>query len=226
MHGPDPATLFPFPDANHTVFLKNVVSGANIEAGDYSYYNDPIEPERFQEKCVRYHFEFMQDRLVIGKFCAFATGVEFIMNGANHVLGGLSTYPFSIFQNGWEQGFDPQVFLDGSRGDTRIGNDVWIGTGATILPGVTVGDGAVIGAKAIVGSNVPPYSIAVGNPARVVRTRFAGPVIARLLEISWWNWPAEKITRHLDAIRGADIDRLARAAAEPNSVLDAGPKAG
>jgi virginiamycin A acetyltransferase len=226
MHGPDPAAVFPFPGANHTVFLKNVVSGANIEAGDYSYYNDPVDPERFQEKCVRYHFEFMQDRLVIGKFCALATGVEFIMNGANHALGGFSTYPFSIFQNGWEKDFDPQVFLDGSRGDTRIGNDVWIGTGATIMPGVTIGDGAVIGAKAVVGSDVPPYSIALGNPARVVRKRFSGRVTNRLLEIAWWDWPVEKITRHLAAIRSADVDRLERVAAEANSMLDAGPKAG
>ena len=208
MHGPCPDTKFPFPGATHTVFIKNVISGSNIEAGDYSYYNDPVDADRFQEKCVRYHFDFMQDRLVIGKFCAIATGVEFIMNGANHSLDGPSTYPFAIFQNGWEKDFDPASFLKGSRGDTNIGNDVWIGTDATILPGVTVGDGAVIGAKTVVGSDVPPFAIAAGNPARIIKQRFDPETVAKLLEIAWWNWPAGKITRHLGAIRGGDVDVL------------------
>ncbi|MEJ8476167.1 CatB-related O-acetyltransferase [Roseibium sp. H3510] len=214
MHGPNPSARFPFPDATHTVFLKNVISGSNIEAGDYSYYNDPDQAERFQEKCVRYHFEFMGDRLSIGKFCALATGVEFIMNGANHVLGGFSTFPFSIFQGGWEKDFDPADFLVGSRGDTVIGNDVWIGTGATILPGVKIGDGAIIGAKAIVSRDVPAYAIAVGNPAQEVKSRYPAEVVEELLHIAWWNWPVEKITQHLNAIRGGDLTALHAAAIE------------
>ncbi|WP_417687978.1 CatB-related O-acetyltransferase [Roseibium sp.] len=208
MHGPDPNSRFPFPGANHTVFIKNVVTGPNIEAGDYSYYNDPDKPERFQDKCVRYHFEFLGDRLVFGKFCALATGVEFIMNGANHALGGLSTFPFQIFQNGWEKDCDLSVFLEQSRGDTIIGNDVWIGTDATILPGVCVGDGAIIAAKAVVAHDVPPYCVVAGNPARIVRQRFPAKVIEELLDIAWWDWPVEKITGNLAAIRGCDISRL------------------
>jgi virginiamycin A acetyltransferase len=94
---------------------------------------------------------------------------------------------------------------------------VWIGTEATILPGVEIGDGAVIGAKAVVGSDVPPYAVVAGNPARVVRRRFDEASVARLRAIGWWDWPAEKITRHLDLIRGADIDALERAAREPMS---------
>ena len=219
MHGPSPDERYPFPGATHTVFIKNVIAGANIEAGDYSYYNDPVDAERFQEKCVRYHFEFMQDRLVIGKFCAIATGVEFIMNGANHALDGLSTYPFSIFQNGWDKDFDPAVFLKGSRGGTVIGNDVWIGTDATILPGVTVGDGAVIGAKSVVGSNIPPYGIAAGNPARVIKQRFDPDTAARLQRIAWWNWPVEKITRHINAIRGGDIEALEQAGTQGTEAM-------
>ena len=212
MHGPHPETRFPFPGANHTVFIKNVISSSNIEAGDYSYYNDPVDAERFQEKCVRYHFEFMGDRLIIGKFCAFATGVEFIMNGANHALDPISTYPFHIFQNGWEKNFNPDIFRQASRGDMVIGHDVWLGTGATVMPGVTIGEGAIIGAKAVVGSDIPPYAVAVGNPARVIKLRFPNNVIEQLLQIAWWNWPVETISRHLKAIRGADPDALRRAA--------------
>ncbi len=212
MHGPDPITVFPFPNANHTVFIKNVISGDFIEAGDFSYYNDPDEPERFQEKCVRYHFDFLADRLVIGKFCALATGVEFIMNGASHAMNGLSTYPFHIFQSGWEQDYDTSIFLDQSKGDTVVGHDVWIGTDATILPGVTIGSGAIIGAKTVVSRDVPHYAIFAGNPGRVMRSRFGQPVIDEMLQIAWWDWPVEKITRHLSAIRGGDLNALRLAA--------------
>ncbi|MBD1544725.1 CatB-related O-acetyltransferase [Roseibium aggregatum] len=212
MHGPDPDARYPFPGAaTHTVFIKNVISGSNISAGDYSYYNDTHEPERFQEKCVRYHFEFLGDRLVIGKFCALATGVEFIMNGANHAMTGFSTYPFHIFENGWEKGFDFDTIAQGLRGDTVVGNDVWIGTGATIMPGVTIGHGAIVGSKAVVASDVPDYAIVAGNPARVIRHRFDRATIDALLEIGWWDWPITRIVRHLNAIRGADLDELASA---------------
>lgn len=220
MHGPSPAERFPFPDMGdggntHTVFIKNVISGDNIQAGDFSYYNDPLDAERFQEKCVRYHFDFLGDRLIIGKFCALATGIEFIMNGANHAMTGLSTYPFHIFQKGWEAGYDTGVFQEASRGDTIVGHDVWIGTDATILPGVTIGSGAIIGAKSVVASDVPPYCIVVGNPARVIRARFAPATIDRLLEIAWWDWPVGKITKHLSAIRGGSLADLERAALAP-----------
>ncbi|MBO0345715.1 CatB-related O-acetyltransferase [Roseibium sp. CAU 1637] len=201
MHGPAPEARFPFPGAEHTVFIKNVISGDYIEAGDYSYYNDPVDAARFQEKCVRYHFDFLGDRLTIGKFCALATGVEFIMNGANHAMGGVSTYPFHIFQGGWEQDYDTSVFLKNSRGDTTVGHDVWIGTDATILPGVSIGSGAIVGSKSVVGSDVPPYAIVAGNPARIIRTRFDAATVDRLLEIAWWNWPIEMISANLSAIR-------------------------
>ncbi|NVK36234.1 MAG: CatB-related O-acetyltransferase [Rhodobacteraceae bacterium] len=208
MHGPQPNTVFPFNGEHHIVFIKNVVSGPNIEVGDYSYYSDMDGAEDFQKKCVSYHFDFIGDRLVIGKFCALATGVEFIMNGASHVMSGLSTYPFNIFQNGWEAEFDPTTYQDGNRGDTVIGNDVWIGNGATIMPGVKVGHGAIIGAKAVVAKDVADYAIVAGNPAREVRRRFSEKAIEALLEIAWWDWPVEKITANLPLIRGGDVDAL------------------
>ena len=153
-----------------------------------------------------YHFDFVGDRLVIGKFCAIAKGATFIMNGANHAMDGVSTYPFSIFGSGWEEGADSHG--DESRGDTKVGNDVWIGTGAVIKPGVNIGNGAIIGACSVVASDVPAYSIVAGNPARVVRSRFDEATIVRLEKIAWWDWPVEKISRNLLAIRGKDIEAL------------------
>lgn len=212
MHGPDPLDPHPMPGFPRVGFLKPLVDRPNIEIGDYTYYDDPDGPEHFVETCVLHHYDFVGDRLVIGRFCALAEGVAFIMNGANHATGGFSTYPFNIFGNGWEQGFDPKSWEDEMRGDTVVGNDVWIGMQATILPGVTIGDGAIVAAKAVVSADVPAYAVAAGNPARVVKMRFDEATIARLVAIAWWDWPVERIARHLDAIRGADLDRLEAAA--------------
>ncbi len=131
------------------------------------------------------------------------------MNGANHRLDGLSTYPFAIFGKGWQDTDDNWKL--GLRGDTVIGNDVWIGADAVIMPGVTIGDGAIIGSKAVVASDVPAYGIAVGNPAHTIRRRFDDETIDRLIAVAWWNWPAARITASLDAIRGADVAALERA---------------
>ncbi|MCC0031435.1 MAG: CatB-related O-acetyltransferase [Brucellaceae bacterium] len=208
MHGPAPSTLYPMAGFPRAVFLKNVVTRPTIEVGDYSYYDDPNGAERFEEKNVLYHYDFYGDRLRIGKFVAIAHGATFIMNGANHLMTGFSTYPFDIFGQGWEKDFDQTAYVAASRGDTVVGNDVWIGREARIMPGVTIGDGAVIGAHSVVASDIPPYAIAVGNPARVVRRRFDDETVAALLDIAWWNWPAERIARNLGAIRGADLDML------------------
>lgn len=205
--GPNPDETYPLRATKQVAFLKNVVDHPMIEVGDYTYYYDPDGPARFIETCVRYHFEHMGDRLIIGRFCAIASKVQFIMNGANHALDGISTYPFAIFGEGWE---DPDAdWAKGSRGDTVVGNDVWIGRGATVMPGVRVGDGAIIGAAAVVASDVPDYAVVVGNPARVVKMRFPEETVRRLLAIAWWNWPPEKITANLAAIRGGDIGELA-----------------
>jgi virginiamycin A acetyltransferase len=209
MNGPDPSSVYPMPGFPQVVFLRSVITRPNIEVGDYSYYDDPDGAERFETRNVLYHFDFIGDRLIISRFVAIGRGARFVMNGANHAMEGLSTYPFNIFGNGWEKGFDPASTV--SRGDTFIGNDVWIGSEAVILPGVNIGNGAVIGAYAVVGNDVPPYAIVIGNPARVIRVRFDPDVVAALNEIAWWEWPAERITRNLDAIRGADVQALKRA---------------
>lgn len=212
MRGPSPDDLHPKAGFPQVVFLKPLITRPNIVVGDYTYYDDPEHAEAFEARNVLYHFDFIGDRLVIGRFCALATGVRFIMNGANHALDGFSTYPFNIFGQGWEEGLDLAQLSEGLRGDTVVGNDVWIGREATLLPGVRVGDGAIIGTQAVVGSDVPPYAIAVGNPARVIRRRFDEKTIARLLEIAWWHWDTDRISRNLDAIRGADLAALEAAA--------------
>ena len=187
-------------------FIQNTVSNPNIIVGDYTYYDDPKDSEDF-ERNVLYHFPFIGDQLIIGKFCALARDIKFIMNGANHKLDGFSTYPFQIFGNGWEK-VAPQAGDLPYKGDTVIGNDVWIGYEAVIMPGIRVGDGAIIAAKSVVVSDVSPYTIVGGNPSKYIRQRFDDEVIRSLLEIAWWNWDIEKITRNLEQIVAADIETL------------------
>ncbi|KQT69816.1 MULTISPECIES: CatB-related O-acetyltransferase [unclassified Aureimonas] len=206
--GPDPTLAHPVPAHRRIVFLKAVVDHPLIEIGDYTYYDDPEAPERFVERCVSHHYDFIGDRLIIGRFCALATGVRFVMNGANHAMTGFSTYPFNIFGGGWEAGFDLATVQAGWKGDTVVGDDVWIGEGATILPGVRIGSGAIVAMGSMVTGDVPPYAIVAGNPARLVRRRFDEATIERLLALGWWSWPADKISRNLGAIRGADLDKL------------------
>ncbi len=207
--GPDPDSAFPLSEFPQLGFLNNLVDHPRVSIGDYSYYDDPDGPEHFLQKCVKYHFDFIGDALVIGRFCAFATGIQFIMNGANHPMDGFSTYPFAAMGRGWEKGYEwPQ----NSRGDTVVGNDVWIGREAMIMPGMTIGDGAIIGARSVISQDVPAYAIVAGNPARIIRKRFDQNVIDRLCQIAWWNWDIQTITRNLTAIRGADLDAMERAA--------------
>ncbi|UIJ71341.1 CatB-related O-acetyltransferase [Aurantimonas sp. HBX-1] len=208
MHGPDPNDPYPMAGQARVGFLKPLVDHPQIEIGDYSYYDDPAGPERFVEACVGHLYPDLGDRLVIGRFCAIGSGVRFVMNGANHAMTGLSTYPFNIFGNGWERGFDVATIVAGVRGDMVVGNDVWIGEWATVLPGVSIGDGAIVGSLAVVSRDVESYTVVAGNPAREVRRRFDQETVERLRAVAWWNWSAEKITRNLDLIRGGDVEAL------------------
>jgi virginiamycin A acetyltransferase len=206
LYGADPKDKHPMKGFPQICFIQNTVSNPNIIIGDYTYYDDPEDSEDF-ERNVLYHFPFIGDQLIIGKFCALARGVKFIMNGANHKLDGFSTYPFQIFGNGWEK-VDPHPEELPYKGDTVIGNDVWVGYETVIMPGVQVGDGAIIAAKSVVVNDIPPYTIFGGNPANCIRQRFDNEVIRSLLKIAWWNWEIGKITRNLEKIVSANIEAM------------------
>lgn len=205
-YGPDPGAVYPNPAVKRICFIKNVVKNPNIIIGDYTYYDDPEGAEQF-EAHVTHHYDFIGDRLIIGKFCAIGRGVEFVMNGANHFMGGITTYPFHIMGGGWEASV-PGVAELPLKGDTVVGSDVWIGQNVTVMPGVHIGDGAVIGANATVASDIPAYHIAAGNPCRVIRPRFSEEWIAYLCRLRWWDWSAERIFRSLDILCGGSLDQL------------------
>lgn len=205
MNVPDKNKIFPLEHYQRLCFLKNIIKNPNIIIGDYTYYDDFENVENF-EKNVKYHFDFVGDKLIIGKFCMIASGVKFIMNGANHLTKSISTYPFSIFGNGWEKAMEGKSFPQ--KGDIKIGNDVWIGYNATIMAGVNVGDGAIIAANSTVIKDVEPYSIVGGNPANEIRKRFSDTKIKKLLEIKWWDWDIKKITQNVQNLTDDKIDKL------------------
>jgi len=209
MTGPNPNNKEPMKGFPQVGYLKNFITNENIIVGDYTYYDDPDGVENF-EKNVLYHFPFIGDKLIIGKFCAIAKDVKFIMNGANHKNSGFSTYPFFIFGNGWEKS-NPKKGELPFKGDTVIANDIWIGYDTTIMPGIKIGNGAIIASKSVVTKDVPDYAVVGGNPAKVIKYRFEQKIINELLNITWWNWSAEKITKNLEAITNADIEELKKA---------------
>ena len=211
MFGPNPNAVHPNERIPRVCFIKNTITRPNIIVGDYTYYDDPVDAEHF-ERHVTHHYDFIGDKLIIGKFCAIGQGVEFVMNGANHAMRGISTYPFHIMGGGWESAV-PALDELPRKGDTVVGNDVWLGQNVTVLPGVHIGSGAIIGANAVVSGDIPAYAVAVGNPCRVVRMRFDADRIESLLQLQWWDWPPEIIFANLDALTGGDWSRIRAARA-------------
>ncbi len=206
MFGPNPDAIHPNENIPSICYIKNTITRPNIIVGDYTYYDDPQNSENF-EAHVTHHYDFIGDKLIIGKFCAIAKGVEFIMNGANHRMNSISTYPFNIMGGGWESSVPDLKDLP-LKGDTIVGNDVWIGQNVTVMPGVQIGDGSVIGAYSVVASDIPAYSIAVGNPCRTIKKRFDDSLTEYLLELKWWDWSPEKIFANLEALTGADLNKI------------------
>ena len=204
--------IYPRTGDKETVYLKDVVTGANIEVGDYTMYNDYVhDPRDFEKNNVLYHYPVNGDKLKIGKFCSIACGAKFLFTSANHTMHSLSTYPFPIFFEEW--GLDAQDIRSAwdNKGDIVIGNDVWIGYEAVILSGVTVGDGAIIGTRAVVTKDVPPYTVVGGVPAKPIRKRFDDAAIEKLQALRWWDWDEEKIKRNIPIIKSGDIAALERA---------------
>jgi len=199
---PNKNLKFPLPNYDRLCFLKNIVKNPNIIVGDYTYYDDFENVENF-EKNVKYLFDFIGDQLIIGKFCMIASDVTFIMNGANHLSDAISTYPFAIFGGDWADAMEGKSYP--TKGNTTVGNDVWIGFGVTIMPGVTIGDGAIIATKSVVTKDVEPYAIVGGNPAKEIRKRFLEEKIESLLKAKWWDWPLEKITKQVKDLTGQEL---------------------
>lgn len=181
-------------------FLKNINTNPNIIVGDYTYYDDPEDVNNFN-KNVLYHFDFMGDKLIIGKFCQIATGARFIMNGGNHSMNGYSTFPFPILGDEWKNTTE----YPPSKGDMVIGNDVWIGNSVTIMPGIKIGDGAILATNAVITKDIEPYTIVGGNPGKLIRKRFDDETTKKLLKLKWWDWPIEKIKENFNDITNGDF---------------------
>jgi acetyltransferase-like isoleucine patch superfamily enzyme len=165
---------------NTKISIGSRISKGNITIGDQTYGHLNII-------CFK-----DSDTVRIGKYCSIASNV-FIFGGGEHNTELISTFPFKNFFQNFE--IDPNVT---TKGPVIIGNDVWIGTNAIILSGISIGDGAVIGAGSVVTKDVPPYTIVAGNPAKIIKYRFTDDQIKKLLKISWWNWPLEKIIANID----------------------------
>ncbi|MCR5636674.1 MAG: CatB-related O-acetyltransferase [Clostridiales bacterium] len=198
---PNPDTIHPIAGYDKEIYVKPTIKNPNIIVGDFTY----IADSEF-ESHVTHHYIWNGDKLIIGKFCQIAAGVEFVMNGANHQMNSVSTFPFYTLE-GWDM--EPPCASDlPIKGDTVIGNDVWIGQNAVILPGVNIGDGAIIGANSIVGSDVPPYTVVAGNPARIIRNRFDDDLISLMLNFKWWDKSIEEINSLIPLLTCKNLEKV------------------
>ena len=195
---PDPGAVHPIAGYDKEIYVKPTITDPNIIVGDFTY----IADSEF-ETHVTHHYPWNGDRLIIGRFCQLAAGVEFVMNGANHQMNAVSTFPFYTLE-GWNMDAPAQSDMP-MKGDTVIGNDVWLGQNATIMPGVHIGDGAIIGANSVVGRDVDPYTIVAGNPAGPLRKRFDEELIGLLLEWKWWDMPVEEIDKAIPLLTNSDL---------------------
>ena len=201
--------IYPRTGDLQTIYLKDVIKNPNIMIGEYTMYNDfRDDPTLFEQNNVLYHYPINDDKLMIGKFCSIACGAKFLFNSANHTMNSLSTYPFPLFFEEW--GLDRKDVASSwdHKGDIVIGNDVWIGYEAVIMAGVTIGDGAIIGTRAVVTKDVPPYTIVGGVPARPIKKRFSEDTIKKLQALQWWDWPREKLTENIEAIKNGCIEQI------------------
>ena len=207
MLGPDKKKLYPNENIKTVCYISNLPKRPNVEIGEYTYYSDNKKsPEKFYDN-IEHHYEFLGDKLIIGKFCAIAEGVKFIMNGANHRMDGITTTPLISLQVVGKSHANSRTAA--FKGDTVIGNDVWIGQNVTIMPGVKIGDGAIIAANSTVVKSVEAYTIYGGNPAKFIKKRFSDEKVEFLLKLEWWNWDEEKIFNNLEMLTSEEgIEQL------------------
>ena len=198
---PNPDVIHPIAGYDKEIYVKPTIKNPNIIVGDFTY----IADSDF-ESHVTHFYPWSRDNLIIGKFCQIAAGVEFVMNDANHKMNAVTTFPFYTLE-GWEMKIPDPAEMP-FKGNTVIGNDVWIGQNAVILPGVHVGDGAIIGANSVVGSDVAPYTIVIGNPAKVLRKRFDDELIGLLLKFKWWDKSIEEINSLIPILTSSDLEKV------------------
>jgi chloramphenicol O-acetyltransferase type B len=191
------------------ISLDKQVRHPNITVGRFSYYSGYYHGHSFDE-CARFLLPHEgADKLIIGSFCSIGSGAAFIMAGnQGHRSEWISTFPF--FHYPYEPRFENAADGYLPAGDTVIGHDVWIGSEAIIMPGVKVGHGAIIGTRALVTRNVEPYAIIGGNPARIIRKRFADEQVAMLLEVAWWDWSDEQIREAIPLLTNGNVEGLHR----------------
>lgn len=206
---PAPNEIFPN-EYKTSCFIKNVITAPNIIVGDYTYYDDSVAPTEFEKNNVLFNYPEFGDKLIIGKFCSIASGTKFIMGSANHRLGSVTTYPFNVFGGSWQENTPDHMSQLPFKGDTVIGNDVWIGRESIIMPGVKIGDGAIIAAYSVVTKDVEPYSVVGGNPARFIKKRFNDELIDLLLEFKWWDLPPEKLVAVLPLLCDFDLEKITK----------------
>ena len=186
-----------------------MVKAPNISVGEYTYYDSEDHPELFEQTNVLFNYPFFGDKLIIGKFCQIAHGTTFIMGAANHRLGSATTYPFNVMGGVWREISTPHIEELPHKGDTVIGNDVWLGRNCTILPGVKIGNGAIVAACSVVTKDVAPYTVVGGNPARFLKKRFDDGTAALLEELRWWDLPPEELTETIPVLCDTDMKRAA-----------------
>ena len=200
-----------FPNAYKTsCFIKNVVTAPNIFIGDYTYYDDPVDPAGFEKNNVLFNYPEFGDRLIIGKFCAIASGTKFIMGPANHRMSSVTTYPFHVFGGVWGERTPDHLSELPRKGDIVVGNDVWLGRENVVMPGVHIGDGAIVAAYSVVTRDIPPYCIAGGNPARLIRQHFSDELTALLLQLRWWDFDPETLAEVLPLLCEPDLEKAAQ----------------
>lgn len=205
----------PFKCYRRSLIIKNHTKCKHIIAGDYSYYSGYYHGHGFDD-CVMYLDEADNqrdkgelDQLIIGKFCSIATGAKFMMGGTQgHNYNWIASYPLDEFDDDYDGYVNVPPKGYKSKGNTIIGNDVWIGAESMIMPGIKIADGAVIAARSHVTKNIGPYEIWGGNPAKLIKKRFSDSEIEKLLEIKWWDWNIDTIKDHLSFLRSSDVNGL------------------
>lgn len=198
-------------EVEQLVHLNQVIDHPRMQIGDFTYYHHFGKLDDYAGQIAPYLFPLSPETVRIGKFCQLAHGVRFITSSANHQMHAVSTYPFDNFM--MDASTPPEEMaslfsIQGGKGDSIVGNDVWIGFEAVVMPGVTIGDGAIVGARSVVTHDVAPYSVVAGSPARLIRHRFDETTKRALVDLAWWNWDVDKIEANLDAIRGSEVDGL------------------